>query len=58
MRSKVPALFVSLGVTPAGDQAIAASNHSPRFFVDESALPLGARVLANLAADWLLAHEK
>jgi amidohydrolase len=49
-----PGLFVFLGVTPEGqDPATAAPNHSPRFFVDESALVVGARTLATLAADFL-----
>ncbi|MCB1009199.1 MAG: amidohydrolase [Acidobacteria bacterium] len=52
---RVPGLFLSLGITPAGEESHAASNHSPRFFVDESALPVGARALAQLAADWLFA---
>jgi amidohydrolase len=50
----VPGLFVTLGVTPEADLPTASSNHSPRFFVDEGALPLGARTLAQLAADYLL----
>jgi amidohydrolase len=31
----------------------AAPNHSPHFFVDEGALPLGVRALAGLAVDFL-----
>jgi len=46
---RVPALFLFLGVTPAEKVATADSNHSPRFYVDESALPTGARALALLA---------
>jgi amidohydrolase len=53
---RVPAMFVFLGVTPEKDCATAASNHSPRFYVDESALPTGARTLAHLAADFLFAN--
>lgn len=55
---KVPGMFVFLGVTPESDVMTAASNHSPRFFVDESALPRGARILAHLAADWLAQHAR
>jgi amidohydrolase len=52
----VPGLFIFLGVTPLGtDPALAASNHSPRFFVDEAALVLGVRALAHLACDHLQA---
>ena len=50
----IPGLFVFLGVTPVGkDPNTAAKNHSPLFFADEAALPLGVRALANLAVDWL-----
>ena len=53
--NRVPGLFVMVGVTPPDQMAIAASNHSPRFYVDETALPTGARALAQLAADYLFA---
>ncbi len=55
---KVPGLFVFLGITPEAQCATADSNHSPRFFIDESALPTGAKALANLAADWLTANAR
>jgi amidohydrolase len=38
--------------------ATAASNHSPLFYVDESALPTGSRTLAQLAADYLFANAR
>jgi amidohydrolase len=51
---KVPGMFFFLGITPKGtDPATAAPNHSPRFFVDESAIVPGIRALANLAVDYL-----
>ena len=56
--NRVPGLFVIVGVTPPEQAAKAASNHSPRFFVDESALPTGARTLAHLAADYLFASAR
>jgi amidohydrolase len=56
--NKVPGLFVILGVTPPDQMASAASNHSPRFYVDEGALPEGARTLAQLAADYLFANGR
>jgi amidohydrolase len=41
-------------VTPKDkDPSQAAPNHSPGFFADESALPVGVRALANLAVDFL-----
>ncbi|MBU6260366.1 MAG: amidohydrolase [Burkholderiales bacterium] len=52
----LPGLFIFVGVTPPGiDPARAYSNHSPRFFVDESGLLVGVRALAHLAADFLAA---
>jgi amidohydrolase len=51
---KIPGLFFFLGVTPKdADPGKVASNHSPRFFADEAALPTGVRLLANLAVDYL-----
>jgi amidohydrolase len=55
---KVPGVFLFLGVTPADRVATADSNHSPRFYVDEGALPTGARALAHLAVDYLLARAR
>ncbi len=53
-QQKVPGMFVFLGVTPRSqDHTKAAINHSPLFFADESALPVGVRVMANLALDFL-----
>lgn len=55
---QVPGLFLFLGVVPKGqDAAKAPRNHSPSFFVDESALALGVRVLASLTLDWLDSHR-
>jgi amidohydrolase len=50
---QAPGLFIFLGITPAAEVGKAAANHSPRFFVDEKALPVGVRALAHLAADYL-----
>jgi amidohydrolase len=49
----VPGEFIMLGITPADQVGKAAANHSPKFFVEESALVTGVRALANLAADYL-----
>jgi len=38
---------------PDKDPATAAMNHSPLFFADESALPIGVKVMTNLALDYL-----
>jgi amidohydrolase len=50
---KVPAVFLFLGITEASKLDTCDSNHSPRFEIDESALPTGARLLAHLAIDYL-----
>ena len=54
---QIPGLFFFLGITPQGsDPAKAAMNHSPYFFVDESALILGVRALSYLAVDYMLSE--
>lgn len=53
-QQRIPGMFVFLGITPPGTSpADAAPNHSPRFFVDEDALPVGVRLMAELALDYL-----
>src|SRR5437867_190924 len=53
-QQRIPGVFFFLGITPLGtDPAKAAPNHSPRFYVDEAALPLGVRALAHVAVDYL-----
>jgi amidohydrolase len=49
---EVPGLFIGLGVAPE-DPALVAPNHSPRFFADERALPLGVRALTALTLDYM-----
>jgi amidohydrolase len=54
-QERAPGLYLWLGVRPSGvSEDEAAPNHSPRFFVDESALLLGVRTLAGLAVDFLV----
>jgi amidohydrolase len=51
---EVPAMFFFVGATPAGqDPVTAPSNHSPEFFLDESALDLGLRALLQVSLDYL-----
>ncbi|MFQ3177569.1 MAG: amidohydrolase [Pseudoalteromonas tetraodonis] len=51
---ETPGLFYFLGVTPKDQNAkTAASNHSPQFYVDESALQLGVESLSQLVVDYL-----
>ena len=50
----VPGMFFFLEARPPEVPASQAEpNHSPRFFVDERALPIGVRALATLALDYL-----
>ncbi len=51
---EVPGLFFWVGVTPP-DQSLstAPTNHSPRFYVDESALLNGLRAMLGVAVDYL-----
>ena len=49
-----PGLYVFLGVNKPGvGPNDAAPNHSPKFFVNEDALPVGVRAMASLALDFL-----
>jgi len=53
-QQEVPGLYFFLGVIPDSVPLTeAAPNHSPYFFADEAALPLGVRALAHLAVDFL-----
>lgn len=51
--NRAPGLFLSLKVTPPGVDATSAINHSPLFQADDRALPLGARLMANMALDYM-----
>jgi len=54
---EVPGFYFWLGIRPPGTRVEdAAPNHSPLFRVDEDALELGVRALANVAVDWLAAN--
>ncbi len=51
---EVPGLFFFVGATPRDkDPVTAASNHSPEFYLDESALDVGLRALLQVALDYL-----
>jgi amidohydrolase len=52
--ARAPGAFVNLSVTPPEmDWRTAASNHSPLFVGDDKALPIGVRIMTNLAVDYL-----
>jgi len=56
-QQEVPGVFFFIGCTPKEqDCKSAPSNHSPRFYVDESGLKVGVKSLAALALDWLSAN--
>jgi amidohydrolase len=51
---KIPAFFFMVGVTPKGTDVLTApSNHSPLFYLDETAIPLATRAMINVAVDYL-----
>jgi amidohydrolase len=53
-QERIPGLYFFLGVTPDGqDPAAVPTNHSPYFFADEGALPVGVRALTHLTIDYM-----
>jgi metal-dependent amidase/aminoacylase/carboxypeptidase family protein len=55
-QQRIPGFFYFIGITPPDQNpAHAPANHSPRFYVDESGLPIALRSLASLAAGYLAA---
>lgn len=53
-QARVPGLFFFLGVSaPEADLNTVPRNHSPLFFADERALPVGVKAMSSLALDWL-----
>lgn len=51
---EVPGLFFFVGATPQGQDPLKApSNHSPEFYLDESALDVGLRAMLQVALDYL-----
>jgi amidohydrolase len=54
MSVPAPSVYFFVGATPAGQDAGAApSNHSPKFFLDEGALPIGTAAMLQAALDFL-----
>lgn len=54
--NEVPGLFLFLGVAP-DDPELVYPNHSPRFYADERALPVGVRALTALTLDFMAAEQ-
>ena len=54
MAQKAPCFFFFLSGSPKGtDLSTVAYNHSPKFYVDESALLYGVRALTQVTLDYL-----
>ncbi len=53
-----PSVYFFVGATSKGiDPATAPSNHSPKFFLDEGALDVGARAMLQASLDYLGYHD-
>ena len=51
---EAPGVYFFVGATPVGhDAALAPSNHSPKFFLDEAALQVGMRSMLQASIDFL-----
>ena len=51
---KIPAFFFMVGITPKGTNVLTApANHSPLFYMDEAAIPLATRAMAQVVTDYL-----
>lgn len=56
---EVPGLFLFLGGMPKGkNPAEAAPHHTPDFFIDDSGLDLGVKLLCNLTVDYMIKNKK
>ena len=51
-QERIPGVYFFLGIS-SPDEPNPAPNHSPFFYVDEEALPIGVRVLSTIAMDYL-----
>ena len=54
--NEVPGLFLFLGVAP-DDPSLIYPNHSPRFYADERALPVGVEALTSLTLDYMMSEQ-
>ena len=52
--NEIPGLFIGLGVAKDGaGPTDSAPNHSPYFYVNDKAMPVGVEALSSLALSWL-----
>ena len=54
--NEVPGLFLFLGVAPE-DPTLIHPNHSPRFYADERALPVGVEALTSITLDYMVSER-
>ncbi|MCH1459179.1 MAG: amidohydrolase [Luminiphilus sp.] len=54
--NEVPGLFLFLGVAP-DDPTLIHPNHSPRFYADERALPVGVEALTSMTLDYMVSER-
>ncbi len=54
--NEVPGLFLFLGVAP-DDPTLIHPNHSPRFYADERALPVGVEALTSMTLDYMMSEQ-
>ena len=54
--NEVPGLFLFLGVAP-DDPTLVYPNHSPRFYADERALPVGVEALTSMTLDYMMSER-
>ena len=54
--NEVPGLFLFLGVAP-DDPKLIYPNHSPRFYADERALPVGVEALTSMTLDYMMSAQ-
>jgi amidohydrolase len=54
--NEVPGLFLFLGVAP-DDPTLVYPNHSPRFYADERALPVGIEALTSMTLDYMMSEQ-
>jgi amidohydrolase len=54
--NEVPGLFLFLGVAP-DDPTLIYPNHSPRFYADERALPVGVEALTAMTLDYMMSEQ-
>lgn len=58
-QQEIPGIYFFIGVNAAGvEPKDAAPNHSPYFYVNEDALPLGVKALTSLVVDYLALADR